>query len=71
MEADPTNVVMCPYTIVVYATAGQPKQVFVAYRCSLRPDSSPASQASQASQATLRELDALLDGLAREAVGRK
>ena len=65
MEADPANVVMCPYTIVVYATAGQPKQVFVAYRRSLRPDSSPASQAA------LREVDALLDGLVREAVGRK
>ena len=65
MEADPANVVFCPYTIVVYATAQQPDRVTVTYRRPLRPGAAPASRAA------LREVDALLDGIAREAVGRK
>ena len=65
MEADPANVVMCPYTIVVYATASKPDQVFVAYRRPMRPGGPPASRAA------LKEVDALLVGIAREAVGRK
>ncbi|MCW5636744.1 MAG: DUF302 domain-containing protein [Rubrivivax sp.] len=67
MEADPANVVMCPYTLVVYATAGQPDRVFVTYRRPLRQ----GQGVSPASQAALREVDALLDKIAREAVGRK
>lgn len=65
MEADRANVVMCPYTLVVYATAAKPDQVHVAYRRPMRPGTGPASQAA------LKEVEALLDGLAREAVGRK
>ena len=65
MEANPANVVMCPYAISVYATATRPDQVFVAYRRPIRPGG------GQASRAALREVDALLDGIAREAVGRK
>ena len=65
MEADPANVVMCPYTIVVYATAQKPDLVFVAYRRPTRPGGSPASLAA------LKEVDALLGTIAREAVGRK
>lgn len=64
MQADPANVVFCPYTIVVYATAARPDVVNVAYRPPMRPDASPASRA------VLGEVDALLKGLAREAVGR-
>ena len=65
MEADAANVVMCPYTIVVYATAAKPDQVVVSYRRPMRQGGSPASRAA------LREVDALLDGIAREAAGRK
>ena len=65
MEADPANVVMCPYTIVVYATASKPDRVVVAYRPPAQPAGSPASKAA------LKEVAALLDGIAREAVGRK
>lgn len=65
MEADPANVVMCPYSIVVYASAGKPDQVFVSYRRPWRADGSAASKAA------LKEVDALLDGIAREAAGRK
>lgn len=65
MEADAANVVMCPYTITVYATASQPDRVVVAYRRLMRQGGSAASAAA------LREVEALLDGIAREATGRK
>lgn len=65
MEADPANVAMCPYTLVVYALAGQPGQVTVAFRRPVREG------ASAASAAVLREVDAVLDAIAREATGRK
>jgi uncharacterized protein (DUF302 family) len=65
MQADPANVVMCPYALVVYATVQQSDRVIVAYRRPIRPGGSPASRAA------LREVDALLDAIAREAVGRK
>jgi len=63
MEADPTNAAMCPYSIVVYATAQDPSTVHVSYRRPWRPGGSPASKAA------LAEVDALLDGIAREALG--
>ena len=63
MEADPANAAFCPYRIIVYATAQDPGTVHVAYQRSWRPDGSAASQAA------LKEVDALLDGLAKEAVG--
>jgi hypothetical protein len=65
MEADPANVSMCPYTIVVYATAQAPDTVVVTYKRPWRPDGSAASKAS------LKEVEALLDGLAREALGMR
>jgi uncharacterized protein (DUF302 family) len=65
MEADPANVALCPYCIVVHATADEPDKVFVSYRSPLRPDSNVRSQAA------LREVDRLLDGIAREALGLK
>lgn len=64
MQADPANVVMCPYTLVIYATARQPDRVVVAYRRPMRPGGSAASRAA------LREVDALLDAIAREAAGK-
>lgn len=63
MEADPANVALCPYSIVVYATAAEPERVFVSYRRPWRPDGSAASKAA------LKEVEALLDGIAREALG--
>ncbi len=65
MEADPANVAMCPYSMVVFATAQEPGKVYVAYRRPWRPDGSAASKAA------LAEVDSLLDSLAREAVGLK
>jgi len=63
MEADPANVSLCPYSMMVYATAKEPGKVTVSYRRPWRPDGSAASKAA------LREVEALLDGIAREAVG--
>lgn len=63
MEADPGNIAFCPYGIVVHATAQEPGRVHVSYRRPWRPDGSPASKAA------LREVERLLDGIAREALG--
>jgi uncharacterized protein (DUF302 family) len=65
MEADPANMSMCPYSIAVYATQAEPDRVIVSYRRPWRPDGSPASRAA------LGEVEALLDAIAREAVGQK
>jgi uncharacterized protein (DUF302 family) len=65
MEADAANVSFCPYSIMVYATAGEPGTVRVSYRRPWRPDGSAASKAA------LKEVEALLDGIARKALGLK
>ena len=62
MEADPANASFCPYSIMVYATAQDPGTVRVSYRRPWRPDGSAASKAA------LKDVEALLDGIAREAV---
>jgi uncharacterized protein (DUF302 family) len=63
MEADPANIAQCPYSIVVYATAQAPEKVNVSYRRPWRPDGSAASTAA------LKEVEALLDSIARRALG--
>ena len=63
MEADPVNMAMCPYSIAVYTMAGEPEKVYVSYRRPWRPDGSAASKKS------LKEVETLLDRIAREAVG--
>ncbi|MCX8003739.1 MAG: DUF302 domain-containing protein [Burkholderiaceae bacterium] len=65
VEADPANMAFCPYAMVVYATAQAPDRIVVAYRRPWRPDGSAASKAA------LRDVEALLDAIAREAVGRQ
>ena len=65
MEADPANAAMCPYSITVYATAAEPDKVVVAYRRPWRPEGSAASKAA------LKDVETLLDGIARAAVGMK
>jgi len=62
MEADPNNIVFCPYTISVYATVANPDKVHVAYRV-------PQPVGSEASKAALNAVKDLLDGIAREALG--
>jgi uncharacterized protein (DUF302 family) len=63
MEADPANLSHCPYSMTVYATAQEPGTVHVSYKRPWRPDGSAASKAA------LKEVEALLDGIAREALG--
>ena len=63
MEADPANISLCPYSMMVYATAQRPGTVHVSYRRPWRPGGSAASKAA------LKEVEALLDGIAREALG--
>ncbi len=63
MEADPANAALCPYSIMVYATAQDPGTVHVAYRRPWRPDGSAASQAA------LKQVERLLDSIAKEALG--
>ena len=65
MEADAANAALCPYTIMAYATAQDPGTVHVAFRRPWRPDGTAASKAA------LKEVEALLDGIAREALGIK
>jgi uncharacterized protein (DUF302 family) len=65
MEADPANVSICPYTFTVYATVQQPDTTHVAYKRPWRRDGSAASKAA------LKEVEALLDGIARVSVGMK
>lgn len=62
MEADPHNILFCPYTIALYTTLAEPKKVYLAYRRPQRTDDSAASKAA------LHEVSALLDGIAREAL---
>lgn len=61
MEADPDNIIFCPYIIAVYVTPDDPKTVNVAYR-------RPLPVGSEESQAALQAVADLLDGIAREAV---
>jgi uncharacterized protein (DUF302 family) len=65
MEADVANISMCPYTMIVYATAQEPAKVHVTYKRPWRPDGSAASKAA------LKEVEAMLDGIARQAIGIK
>jgi len=63
MEADPANIVFCPYTIAVYSTVSDPATVHVSFRRPQRAGISPASMDA------LKAVEKLLDGIAREALG--
>src|SRR5574341_1991770 len=65
MEADAANVSLCPYSVMVYAPASAPETVYVSYRRPWRPDGSAASKAA------LKDVEQLLDAIAREALGLK
>jgi len=61
MEADPRNIVFCPYAIAVYALPKEPGRIYVAYR-------KPAAIGSGQSIKTLRAVEKLLDDIVREAL---
>lgn len=64
MEADPTNIVFCPYIIVYYTLHDDPKTVYVGYR-------RPVPVGSEASRASIKEIENLLDGIVKEALNLK
>jgi len=61
MATDPDNIVFCPYIISIYVLPEKPNEVRVAYR-KLQVVGSPAAQKS------LREVNALLAEIIKEAV---
>ena len=61
MEADPVNAGFCPFVIFAYEAVAKPGEVVVGYR------RFPAS-ANPPSQKAFAAVDALLDGIAKEAV---
>lgn len=62
MEADPHNIVFCPYIIAVYQLPEDPQRVHVAFR-------RPLPVGNEASQAALADVEKLLDSLIKEAIG--
>jgi Domain of unknown function DUF302 len=62
VEADPANVAFCPYVIFAYEAVQKPDEVTVGYR---RPQSTGGSEATVAA---LASIDALIDGVIREAL---
>jgi len=55
MEADPENIGHCPYSVFLYELAGAPGEVTVGYR--------------NMPEGEMKEVEALLDAIAREAAG--
>lgn len=64
MEADPTNIVFCPYIIVYYTLHNDPKTVYAGYR-------RPLPTGSAASRKALADVENLLDGIVKEALNIK
>ena len=56
MEADPHNIVFCPYIISVYTLPGEKNRVYLAYRRPLPVGSSASKQALQAVEKLLRSI---------------
>lgn len=61
MEADPHNIIFCPYIIVVYELADKPGTVYISYR-------RPIMHGSEASKKSLIAVEALLDAMIKDAV---
>jgi len=61
MEADPDNIVFCPYVISVYVVPEKPHEVRIAYR-------KPQISGSPASQKALKAVDELLSGIVKDAL---
>lgn len=64
MEADPNNIAYCPYALFVYAKADEPGTSVVGFR-------RLNETGSESSKAALKEINAVLDEIAREASGTK
>jgi hypothetical protein len=64
MEADPTNIAFCPYAVFVYALPDSPGTTYLGYR-PLPIVGSPESRTA------IDAVNALLEGIVREAAGTK
>ena len=62
MEADPHNIVFCPYIIYVYTLPGEKNRVYVAYR-------RPPAVGSPESRAALQAVEKLLQDIISDAIG--
>lgn len=63
MEANPDNIVFCPYVISIYVIPDKPEEVRVSYR-------RPQIVGSIQSQAALEAVEKLLSDIVRDAVGQ-
>jgi len=61
MEADPHNIVFCPYIISVYELANEKGTVYMTYR-------RPTIIGSEASKKSLLDVEKLIDSIAQEAL---
>ena len=61
MEADPQNMVFCPYTVYLYESVANPGKTHVGYRPLVWPG-------SEASNKALAKVNALLDSIVRAAL---
>ena len=61
MEADPNNIVFCPFIVAVYTLPDNPKTVYLAYR-------RPTLVGNEASRKSLKEVEALIDRIAQDAL---
>jgi uncharacterized protein (DUF302 family) len=61
MEADPQNIVFCPYVISIYEITGEPGHIYVSYR-------RPNIIGDEASKKSLRVVEKLIDSIVQDAV---
>ncbi len=64
MEADPRNIIFCPYIVILYTLPANPKTVYAGYR-------RPPIVGTAESKASLKAVEAMLDGIVREALNLK
>ncbi|MCC2690331.1 MAG: hypothetical protein K0S21_3134, partial [Rhizobiaceae bacterium] len=62
MEADPSNIAYCPYALFVYAQPDAPGKSMVGFR-------RLSETGSENSKAAIKEINVVLDAIAREAAG--
>lgn len=61
MEADPHNIVFCPYVVAIYELKREPGKIHVAYR-------KPTRSGSDAASTVMKEVEKLLDEISRQAI---
>lgn len=62
MEADPRNMVFCPFIFSLYTLPTDPDTVYLAYRKPIAPKGSAATRKA------LKDIERMLEGIAREAL---